>query len=122
MMAPTMTKMELRTAQRMREIDSPPTSVNFSMSVRGQRSRKGPESVMIILTGRTDNHHIFADMNKCSSYCNIFAKNVVPANNEKVPVKIIIYNFVYSTTKMLEYCPSMTSLYSAGWIKQTNVP
>lgn len=35
-MPPTRTKAQLRTAQRMREIDSPPTSVNFSMSVKAQ--------------------------------------------------------------------------------------
>lgn len=40
MMAPTMTKAQLRRAQRMREIERPPTSVNFSISMRGQRSRK----------------------------------------------------------------------------------
>lgn len=39
-MAPTMTKAELRTAQRIREIDRPPTSVNLSISVSGQKSRK----------------------------------------------------------------------------------
>lgn len=38
MMAPTMTKAELRTAQRMREMDSPPGSVNFSIS--GKTLRK----------------------------------------------------------------------------------
>lgn len=40
MMAPTMTKVQLRTTQRMRESDRPPTSVNFSMSAKGRRSRK----------------------------------------------------------------------------------
>lgn len=34
MTAPTKTKAEFRTAQRMRESDSPPTSVNLSISVK----------------------------------------------------------------------------------------
>lgn len=44
-MAPTMTKAELKAAQRIREMDRPPTSVNFSMSVKGQRSRKAQGSL-----------------------------------------------------------------------------
>lgn len=32
MMAPTMTKAEFRSAHRSREMDRPPSSVNFSMS------------------------------------------------------------------------------------------
>lgn len=44
-MAPTMTMAELRTAQRIREIDRPPTSVNLSTSVSGQKSRKDLQSL-----------------------------------------------------------------------------
>lgn len=40
MMAPNMTQKELRAAQRRREMDSPPASVNFTISVKGSESRK----------------------------------------------------------------------------------
>lgn len=41
MMAPTMTKAEFRVAQRIREIDRPPTSVNRSMS-EGSEVKESP--------------------------------------------------------------------------------
>lgn len=48
MMAPTMTKAELRTAHRMREMDSPPGSVNFSIS--GRTLRKVPLNASIAIS------------------------------------------------------------------------